>query len=123
MALGSDTNVHELLLSLVERLGHEQEVGWLDALTQEMVGVLDQLLGSPTVSRTMQPSVRGMQSSPPWVVGRGSYAWRHCLLSECCVAQGVGAGPTALCRPRLQRIPRSGLCGIMVCACGCVCVN
>jgi hypothetical protein len=49
MALGSDANVHELLLSLVERLGHEQEVGWLDALTQEMVGVLDQLLGSPTV--------------------------------------------------------------------------
>lgn len=49
MALGSDANVHELLLSLVERLGHEQEVGWLDALIQEMVGVLDQLLGSPTV--------------------------------------------------------------------------
>jgi hypothetical protein len=49
MALGSDTSVHELLLSLVERLGHEQEVGWLDALTQEMVGVVDQLMGAPTV--------------------------------------------------------------------------
>jgi hypothetical protein len=50
MALGSDASVHELLLSLVERLGHEQEVGWLDALTQEMVGLVDQLMGAPTVS-------------------------------------------------------------------------
>lgn len=49
MALGTDSNVHELLLSLVERLGHEQETEWLDSLVQEMVGVVDQLLGQ-TVS-------------------------------------------------------------------------
>lgn len=50
MALGTENNVHELLLSLIERLGHEQEVGWLDACSQEMVGVADQFVGSPTVS-------------------------------------------------------------------------
>jgi hypothetical protein len=49
MALGTDNSVHELLLSLIERLGHEQEVGWLDACSQEMVGVVDQLVGSLTV--------------------------------------------------------------------------
>jgi hypothetical protein len=52
MALGTDSNVHELLLSFVERLGHEQETEWLDSLVQEMVGVVDQLLGV-TVSATL----------------------------------------------------------------------
>jgi hypothetical protein len=56
MALGTDNNVHELLLSLIERLGHEQEIGWLDACSQEMVGVVDQLVGSPTVSLVFSAS-------------------------------------------------------------------
>jgi len=44
LATSNDDNAHELLLCLVERLGHEQEVGWLDSLAQELVGCCDLLL-------------------------------------------------------------------------------
>jgi hypothetical protein len=43
LAAGTDGGARELLLCLVERLGHEQETGWLDSVVQELVGVADQL--------------------------------------------------------------------------------
>jgi hypothetical protein len=39
-----------MLLCLVERLGHEQEVGWLDSIAQELVGCCDALTDNPGVS-------------------------------------------------------------------------
>jgi hypothetical protein len=42
-----------MLLCLVERLGHEQEVSWLDSICQELVGCCDELTGNPGVSRVV----------------------------------------------------------------------
>lgn len=50
----SDEVVVEVLLVLVERLGKEQEVGWLDSIAQELVGVADML--------REQPKVRGREA-------------------------------------------------------------
>lgn len=53
-ALQKDEYAQEFLLCLVERLGVEQEVGWLDSIAQELVGVADQLLRHPAVSHTAE---------------------------------------------------------------------
>uniref|UniRef100_A0A383VVQ6 RanBP2-type domain-containing protein n=1 Tax=Tetradesmus obliquus TaxID=3088 RepID=A0A383VVQ6_TETOB len=42
-----DEAAQEMLLCLVERLGHEQEVGWLDSIAQELVGCADALQDNP----------------------------------------------------------------------------
>jgi hypothetical protein len=49
-ATAKDEAAQEMLLCLVERLGHEQEVGWLDSIAQELVGCCDALLDNPGVS-------------------------------------------------------------------------
>jgi hypothetical protein len=49
-ATSKDEAAQEMLLCLVERLGHEQEVGWLDSIAQELVGGCDALLDNPGVS-------------------------------------------------------------------------
>ncbi|WIA17138.1 hypothetical protein OEZ85_014030 [Tetradesmus obliquus] len=46
-ATSKDEAAQEMLLCLVERLGHEQEVGWLDSIAQELVGCADALQDNP----------------------------------------------------------------------------
>lgn len=50
-ALLNDEATHEFLLLLIERLGLEQETGWLNSIAQELVGVADQLMKNPAVSQ------------------------------------------------------------------------
>jgi hypothetical protein len=49
-ATSKDEAAQEMLLCLVERLGHEQEVSWLDSIAQELVGCCDALLDNQGVS-------------------------------------------------------------------------
>jgi hypothetical protein len=48
-----------MLLCLVERLGHEQEVSWLDSICQELVGCCDELTDNPGVSGGMHARAFG----------------------------------------------------------------
>jgi hypothetical protein len=50
---------HYMACSSVERLGHEQEVGWLDSIAQELVGCCDALTDNPGVSAHARYGVKG----------------------------------------------------------------
>lgn len=45
--------------ALIERMGYEQEVGWVDSIIQELVGVCDALLDKP---EGMEVSYHGWMS-------------------------------------------------------------